>query len=723
MMDFSYIASELKARAKQLLPEWLPGGRFLGNEYHTSSIYGGPGKSLKYNIEKGCGEDFSTGERFGDMIDLYCKINNVSPKDALIYWQNAIGLYIHKGNGGGNGNGHKPVKTPGAPIRKPNLALPGRQALLPDFKHPQLGTPSAHWEYKSIQGATLFFVARYDTESGKEFRPFIWTDDKGWISKGYPFPRPLYGLEYLNKDGIRDQTVFIVEGEKACEAARVFIHSPVLTWPNGASSVEKCDWSYLYGFKKVILWPDNDSPGLEAMESLAAILAKHVGEVKIIACDPDLPKGFDAADALKAGWDYEKFFNWAKPRIKTVSLQQHSQQVPHETQESGKISLHHFYLEHGVEVNGNGIPYNNLANIAKIMTSYNELKSIVWLDEYEHKIYTTFQSDSKREWNDRDDLNLLHLFQSKLGFHNLKKGFIQEAVLFIANINKVNPIKEYLNSLNWDGKDRIETFFSTYFGSKDSIYERAIAKNFWASIINRALKPGCKVDSMVILEGMQGVGKSKALSIIGGKYHTEIAESVLSKDFILGLTGKLIVEICEMDSFNRAEVNTIKRIVTCSTDRIRVPYGKNCEDFPRSCIFVGTTNDEEYLRDQTGARRFWPIKCYEIDLNALKNDRDQLFAQAVTLLNHPYWIVPNEETQAEHDLRQETDYFDRKIASYTEFKDEIDVLEIWESCLGQGDRIATRMDKMRIGKSLRRIGFIPVTTKRNGVIFWGFKKK
>src|SRR5262249_11330228 len=134
--------------------------------------------------------------------------------------------------------------------------------------------------------------------------------------------------------------------------------------------------------------------------------------------------------------------------------------------------------------------------------------------------------------------------------------------------------------------------------------------NFWLSLVARAYKPGCKVDNMIVLEGGQGIGKSTALDIIGGDWYTEQHESASNpKAFAEILQGKLLVEISEMDAFNGSQINRVKQTITCQSDRYRPAYGRYAKDHLRRCIFVGTTNRDDWNKDETGARRFWPITC------------------------------------------------------------------------------------------------------------------
>jgi predicted P-loop ATPase len=183
----------------------------------------------------------------------------------------------------------------------------------------------------------------------------------------------------------------------------------------------------------------------------------------------------------------------------------------------------------------------------------------------------------------------------------------------------------------WDNVERIEHSFSTVFHCDDNGYTRAVSRNFWISLIARTYDPGCKLDNMIILEGAQGALKSSALNMIGGEWFAEQHENATNaKAFAEVLQGKLLIEIAEMDAFSRAEVTRVKQVVSNKSDRYRPSYGRHAQDHPRRCVMAGSTNKDDWNRDATGARRFWPIACKGFcDLGYLKEHRAQLFAEAV----------------------------------------------------------------------------------------------
>jgi predicted P-loop ATPase len=171
---------------------------------------------------------------------------------------------------------------------------------------------------------------------------------------------------------------------------------------------------------------------------------------------------------------------------------------------------------------------------------------------------------------------------------------------------------------------------------------------------------------MPILEGSQGTGKSSALRVLGGEWFAECHESITTKDFYQVLKGAWLVEISEMHSFDRSEVERIKGIISCAVDRYRAPYGRNAEDHPRQSVFAGTTNRDDWQRDDTGARRFWAVRCGAIDTAWLAVHRDQLFAEAVARFRagESWWSVPSAEAAAEADERRPRDTWEDALRSF-----------------------------------------------------------
>jgi predicted P-loop ATPase len=302
----------------------------------------------------------------------------------------------------------------------------------------------------------------------------------------------------------------------------------------------------------------------------------------------------------------------------------------------------------------------------------------------------------------------------------------------VAREHRIHPVRDWLDTLKWDGTPRIETWTSIYLGADPTDLHHTIGALWLISAVARIYRPGVKADHMLILEGQQGARKSTALKVLAGEHwFTDELPELGSKDAALHMQGVWIVEIAELDAIGRAEVSRIKAFLTRTTDRFRPPYGRNTIEVPRQCVFAGTVNPDTYLRDETGNRRFWPLRCGTIDIPALSRDRDQLWAEAVHRFRAGaiWWIEDPAvlvEAKAAQDARYQADAWDARIdrwlthdvrrvnrgfASIDDWKNEereraepitdVSVGEILEGALGIEPAKWTKIDQMRIGAWLK----------------------
>ncbi|WP_228557321.1 virulence-associated E family protein [Myxococcus sp. AB025B] len=242
---------------------------------------------------------------------------------------------------------------------------------------------------------------------------------------------------------------------------------------------------------------------------------------------------------------------------------------------------------------------------------------------------------------------------------------VSQQILGVAKRNSYDPVAEYLEGLVWDGTPRLDDLLVTYFGARgDARYLRAVGAKFAISAVARALRPGCKVDTVMILEGPQGLRKSTAFRILGGRYFTDAYIDVTNKDSAMLASQYWLIELAELTTFRKSEDQALKAFLTRTEDTYRPPYGRTTVKSPRRCVFVGTTNEDDYLRDPTGHRRFWPVKCSHIDTDALARDRDQIWAEAVARFNQgeSWWLTSEEAAGAEQQasLRAENSGDSRK---------------------------------------------------------------
>jgi predicted P-loop ATPase len=242
---------------------------------------------------------------------------------------------------------------------------------------------------------------------------------------------------------------------------------------------------------------------------------------------------------------------------------------------------------------------------------------------------------------------------------SVKRDMVMDCVEAMARRNKVHPVREYLTQLVWDKKPRLNAMFPALFSAEDTDYTRQAARCFMVSAVARILwadpkvrHNGAQVDFMLVLEGEQGRGKTSAVrELFGAEWYAESMESPSSKDFYQSLRGRWCVEIGEMDSFSKADVTKVKQAITSRFDTYRPSYGRVSRSFRRECVFVGTTNEHEYLRDASGGRRFLPVKVDAVHIAEITRQRDQLWAEAVALFRdgYPWWELPADAVEQQEE--------------------------------------------------------------------------
>lgn len=234
-------------------------------------------------------------------------------------------------------------------------------------------------------------------------------------------------------------------------------------------------------------------------------------------------------------------------------------------------------------------------------------------------------------WTDLDTSRAATWLQSN-DYGTPPSHIVGEALRMIAARTAQHPVRDWLNSLKWDRKKRLDTFLERLCGAAPTPYTRAVSKNFFIGAVARILCPGAKVDSMPILEGEQGIGKSTLIRELASEpWYLETSLEMGTKDSYQLLRRKWIVELGELDALTRTEIARVKQFLSQRVDTYRPSYGRTVMDFSRQCVFIGTVNPHGtgYLKDETGARRFWPVLLTRIDLPAVRREREQLWAEAV----------------------------------------------------------------------------------------------
>lgn len=240
--------------------------------------------------------------------------------------------------------------------------------------------------------------------------------------------------------------------------------------------------------------------------------------------------------------------------------------------------------------------------------------------------------EKRRAWTDNDNQGLYWYFEKVYGITGNNK--IDGALSLHSDKHKFNDVKNYLASLDWDGIPRLDTLFIDYLGAEDKPYVRTVTRKAFTAAVARAMQPGCKYDTMLILAGPQGIGKSTLLDKMSRGWFNDSIRTFEGKEASELIQGVWLVEIGELDAFRRTDVARIKQFLSLRTDRFRAAYGRHVKDIPRCCVFFGTTNTNEFLRDRTGNRRFWPVDTGITARNKniwrdLDSEIDQIWAEAV----------------------------------------------------------------------------------------------
>jgi putative DNA primase/helicase len=322
---------------------------------------------------------------------------------------------------------------------------------------------------------------------------------------------------------------------------------------------------------------------------------------------------------------------------------------------------------------------NQAGVVDYINQMYPELANVIFYDTFAHKVIIKGKAPwdkvvpekGYRNWATSDLLNLTNIMQN-MGI-DISKDSVHDGVHYIAMRKQINPLVDLLDSLVDDGRNLLDDWLITYAGAKgNTTYLRSIGPKFLISAVARAYKPGCKVDTMLVLEGDQGKRKSELVKVLALQpdWFTDNVEDISNKDTYEIIRGKWFVEIPELDAFRHARQTKLKAFVSRQHDNFRPLYEKYAIALPRCCVFVGTTNEHEYSKDETGNRRNWPVACEgQIKIDELRRDIYQLLAEAVRRFKdgEAWWFTTDEEiklAEYEQQARLERDpWEDRLIAA------------------------------------------------------------
>lgn len=751
-INFKVISDAALVHARRLLVDWLPGGDWSGDEYkpHNPTRDDRHKGSFVINAKNGNWIDNATGDSGGDLISLYAYIKFISQKDAAIDVAGMVRVDVDQCD-----DYKKPeLKVVEKPERKDEskrspwvaiMPVP-HDAPAPPVAHYVRGKPQSIFTYHNADGLVNGYVYRFGTsDGGKETLPVCYcrNSDNGatdWRWMAFSDPRPLYNLNFI-KD-YPNLPVLLVEGEKCADAAYLMVGESyvVVTWQGGTKAVHKTDWRPLIG-RRIIAWadcdahrrkltgeeksrgvnpnsvpllPESDQPGMRAMRQINKILLDLDSSIDFRFVDipkpGNKPSGWDIADAI----DEMEF----SELLKFVSRFREQDAKKQAVLTNGKYD--------GLLIrNGQILPC--LANIYDIMKRDERWKDVLAFNEFSYAIAKRkpppFEGGIVGEWEANDDIHASMWLTREYGFAP-SPAQVAEAVEALARASGFHPVRDYLNSLLWDGVRRLDEWLFDYVGAPKTPYTKRVARWFLMGMVARVMDPGVKFDCCLVLEGAQGRGKSSMLRILAGEWFGDTDLDLHNKDSMGSIRGKWLYEFAELGSLARTEATKQKSFLSRQVDEYRPPYGRRDIRSPRQLVFGGTTNDWAWNKDDTGGRRFWPIECrYDIDCNGLAEVRDQLFAEAYVLYKQGARFWPTSEEQSkifdpEQIKRHQQDGYVDYLANFlkdraTEFSiaDAADYLKIDPARF-------SRDVQTRIGRSLALLGCKKLERKTRDVRTW-----
>lgn len=317
-----------------------------------------------------------------------------------------------------------------------------------------------------------------------------------------------------------------------------------------------------------------------------------------------------------------------------------------------------------LEITAKGQIASTIKNVVLILSHDLRLTEAFYFDAFKERPivsgdlpWVSLKDRTSTVWTDTDDSGLRWFLESEYKIDSISK--IRDAV-DMAMLEKIrHPVREYLTGLTWDGTERMETLFIKYLGAEDSLYTRAVTRAALIGAVARIMRPGCKHDHMLVLVGPQGCRKSTTLAKLGKEWFSDSLFTMSGKDAYEQLQGYWIIELGEMAAARKSEVEQIKSFISKQSDNYRAAYARRTQDHPRQCAFFGSTNDDEFLRDATGARRFWPVVVDNTGRTMSdkldENEVDQIWAEALEAFRSgEHWYLAEEaeaaarEIQAEH---------------------------------------------------------------------------
>lgn len=520
--------------------------------------------------------------------------------------------------------------------------------------------------------------------------------------------KSVYGnLKALNKAITEGKPVFIPEGEKDVDTLTKRGYTAITY---GGVNDWQSDFATLFKDAEVYILADNDKPGCKVANTIFSDLKGIAKSARVIVPVPDIPKA-DISDYFEAGHSNDDF----EKLIQSAVTDNVSNSAPVSTVPKGTpLNLDDVrqMLAYKIEYDKDGNEKSrkliqSVKNFEIALDNDSRLKGRIKFDEFSQQTYlmgsTPWETsrNNYRAWSSFDDSALFAILQSDYGLNSRNDYF--DALKNVAMRNRFHPVRDLLNSLKWDGQKHIRGLLPDYLGAEDTEYTYQVWRLWMLGAVSRIFQPGCKFDYTVIFQGRQGLGKSTFLQLmaLNDGWFNDSLDSLDSDKAAQSLMGSWIIELAELKSLARTAggVDSVKRFLTATQDKYRVPYERRADIFLRQSVFAGTTNKSDFLQDETGNRRFLIIQtgAHEPKKNLFDpeamNDIKAAWAEAVHIYKteKPKLLLPESCRKQAEELQAESMSDDGKIGIIQEYlsdKHRACAIEIWQKALGEQGRPA-----------------------------------
>lgn len=463
---------------------------------------------------------------------------------------------------------------------------------------------------------------------------------------------PLYGLETL---GDAKQVIVVADG-KCRDALGDETGRVVVSWAGGTQGVKHTDWTTLAG-RNVVIWPDADAPGLGTANEIAALLVGLGCTVRVMdVMRDDPPKGWDAADAIRDGWDKSRLDQFMRETVRPWSPPKPPRRAAEPAGDTAAPAGPSAQAAMAKPVRVGDVTEFKRADhqsgrVSQILgVERFDVEIEAWLEDRGwfvklNRLSGELEIHLARGIVPMTDERLAEIRFTVAYAANGKepaKDKIADAVALIGERRSYHPVRDYLADLRWDGVERLDGWLVKYAGAEDTPLNRAFGRKVLSAAVRRVMQPGCKFDAMLVLEGAQDLGKSsliRALCHDENWFTDQLEVGADAKATIEKTSGSWIIEMPELDGMGRRDTNRVKSFITTTRDRSRLAYGRYAVTRDRQFVLFGTTNESQYLSDTTGNRRFWIVRASKVNPAGLAEVRDQLWAEAVAAEpNENLWL-------------------------------------------------------------------------------------